>query len=177
MTTDQSLSLLFSRRAWYKVSGINENTARVYKKRFLENSLELETRMKILRMAGFRLVQEMKWEENCDPQQIRKELTAKLHKLMAFRSDEPESVNQKQDDVLIEQVLLHLDFDDIRLLFRLFPKNEIKRVWKAKLLRQEPDLHGLNRLFDFLFFGIKDPDRYIRNDKRKWNQSLNERSC
>ena len=175
MTTDQSLNLLLSRRAWYNGSGINENTARVYKKRFLENSLELETRIKILRAAGYRLVQEMKWEETRDPQQIRKALSSKLHRINAFWSYEPASVKQIPDDVLIEKVLEHLDIEDIRLLFLLFPKKDIKRVWKEKMLRQEPDLHGLNRLYAFLFFDIKDPDKYIRNYKSRWNKKLNER--
>jgi hypothetical protein len=175
MTTDQSLNQLLSRRAWYKGSGINENTARVYKKRFLENSMELETRIKILRAAGFRLVQEMEWEENFDPGQIRNELSSKLHRMIAFWSYEPSRIKQISDDVLIEKVLVHLDIEDIRHLFLLFPKKEIKRVWKEKMLRQEPDLHGLNRLYAFLFFDIKDPDRYIRNYKSKWNKKLNER--
>ncbi len=175
MTTDQSLSQLLSRRAWYKGSGINENTARVYKKRFLENSLEMETRIKILRTAGFRLVQEMKWEESCDPQQIRIELTAKLHKIKAFWSYDPIRIKQIPEDVLIEKVLMHLDIEDVRLLFRLYSKKEIKQVWKEKMLRQEPGLNGLNRLYAFLFFDIKDPDRYIRDYKRQWSKSLNGR--
>ena len=71
MTTEQSLQKLFSKRAWYKDSGIKESTARVYKKRFLENRLEIETRIKILKACGFKLVQEMQWEKQTDHEKIK----------------------------------------------------------------------------------------------------------
>ena len=40
LTTDQAIEKLVSRRGWYKDSGLKGTTARVYKKRFLENKLE-----------------------------------------------------------------------------------------------------------------------------------------
>lgn len=63
MTTEQALNTLFSERAWYKDFGIKESSTRSYKKRFLEGRLELETQMKILKVSGFRLVQQMRWEK------------------------------------------------------------------------------------------------------------------
>jgi hypothetical protein len=63
MTTEQALTTLFSERAWYKDFGIKESSARSYKKRFLEGRLELETQMKILKVCGFRLVQQMQWKK------------------------------------------------------------------------------------------------------------------
>jgi hypothetical protein len=68
-----------------------------------------------------------------------------------------------QDEVLIEKTLLHLDIDDVKSLFMLFPQSRIKALWKEKMLSQEPMYHQLNRLYAFLFFNLKDPDRYIRN--------------
>jgi len=64
MTTEQALNKLFSERAWWKNSGINESSARSYKKRFLEGKLEMETQIKILNTCGFRMVQQMQWENN-----------------------------------------------------------------------------------------------------------------
>ena len=32
---------------------------------------------------------------------------------------------------------------------------------------QEPMYHGLNRLYAFMLFGLKNPDRYIRDYKNK----------
>jgi hypothetical protein len=63
MTTEQALNTLFCQRAWYKAFGIKESSARSYKKRFLEGRLELETQIKILKISGFRLVQQMQWEK------------------------------------------------------------------------------------------------------------------
>jgi hypothetical protein len=172
MTTEQSLQKLFSKRAWYKDSGIKESTARVYKKRFLENKLETKTRIKILKACGFKLVQEMQWEEQTDHEQIKNALSDMLHRENAFWSYDPSSTSHIPDDKLIEMVLLHLDIDDINSLFRLFNKKRIKTIWKEKMLSQEPFYHGLNRLYAFLFFNIKDPDRYIREMTNKRYQSI-----
>jgi len=60
MTTEQALINLFSERAWWKNSGINESSARSYKKRFLEGRLEIE----ILNICGFRMTQQIEWEKS-----------------------------------------------------------------------------------------------------------------
>lgn len=55
-------------------------------------------------------------------------------------------------DTLIEKGLLHLDFEDIPLLFDLWSKTHIKRVWKQRLLTQGKRLNTLNLLLELLFF-------------------------
>jgi len=62
--------------------------------------------------------------------------------------------------------------DDILLLFRLFPKKKIQAVWKEKVLSQEPLYHRLNRLYAFLLFDLKDPDRFIRDCVHKRFKSI-----
>jgi len=104
--------------------------------------------------------------------QLHKELIKKLHKEHAFWSYDNDHINEIPDDVLIEKVLLHLDIEDIKVLFKLYPKVKIQRVWKEKMLSQEPMYHGLNRLYSFLLFNIKNPDRYIREHKNKRYKSL-----
>ncbi|MBI4649470.1 MAG: hypothetical protein HY738_23440 [Bacteroidia bacterium] len=69
--------------------------------------------------------------------------------------------NMIPDEALIEHTLIWLDLDELFALFRIFPKSCIKKVWKDKILRQEPMYHDLNRLCAFLLFNIKDPDKYI----------------
>src|SRR4030042_3968803 len=128
MTTEQSLDRLFRKRAWHKNSGIKESTARVYKKRFIDNTLEMETRINILKACGFKLVQEMQWEEEVNREQIKANLTDKLHREGVFWFYDPGSTTQITDDILIEKVLLHLDINDITDIFRLFSRRRIQAV-------------------------------------------------
>jgi hypothetical protein len=104
--------------------------------------------------------------------QLHNGLIKKLHKEQAFWSYDKSYIKLIPDNILIEKVLLHLDIDDIKILFKLYPKIKIQRVWKDKMLSQEPMYHGLNRLYSFLFFNIKHPDRYIREHKNKRYKSL-----
>jgi hypothetical protein len=175
MTTEQSLKTLFSKRGWHKNSGINESTARVYKKRFFEKRLEIETQIKILESCGYKVIQEMVWEEQRDTAKMRSYLTEKLKKESAFWSFDPASLYEVSNEMLIEKVLLHLDIDDVNLLFKLFQKREIMKIWKEKILSQEPMNHQLNRLYLLLYFDIKDPDRYIHSYLNRKQKTFNER--
>jgi len=175
MTTEQSLKALFARRAWHKNSGINESTARVYKKRFLEKRLEMETQIKILESCGYKVIQEMQWEEQRDPVKLRSYLTDKLKKESSFWSFDPASLYEISDEILIEKVLLHLDIDDVNLILKKKKKREIMKIWQEKILSQEPMNHQLNRLYLLLYFDIKDPDRYINNYLNRKQKAFNER--
>jgi hypothetical protein len=107
-----------------------------------------------------------------DNQQIHNDLLHKLIKEHIFWSYDNYDIGQISEETLISKVLLHLDIDDILSLFKLFPKRFIQQVWKKEMLSQEPLYHGLNRLYAFLFFDIKNPDRYIRDFKNKRYKSL-----
>jgi len=63
MTTDEALKQLFSQRGWHKGTGFNESSARSYKNSFSKGKLVMETKIKILKACGFKLVQEMNWEK------------------------------------------------------------------------------------------------------------------
>ena len=104
--------------------------------------------------------------------QLRIELTEKLKKEHAFWSVEPSSLPVIPDEVLIEKTLLHLDIEDVKSLFMLFPLSRIKALWKEKMLSQEPMYHQMNRLYAFLFFNLKDPDSYIRNYVNQKHRSI-----
>ena len=103
---------------------------------------------------------------------IHKVLISKLEKEHAFWSFSNVDISKISDDELIAKVLLHLDIDDIFSLFKIYPKRTIQNIWKEKLVAQEPLYHGLNRLYAFLFFNIKHPDKYIRDYKNKRFKSL-----
>jgi nitrogen-specific signal transduction histidine kinase len=104
-------------------------------------------------------------------EQLYNTLVEKLHNRCVFWSYDV-TLNRIPDDILIEKVLLHLDIDETLSLFTLYPKKQIKRVWKENILSQEPMYHGINRLYCWFLFGIKDPDRYIRENRNKHYKSL-----
>lgn len=172
LTTDLSLEKLFSRRGWHKNSGINGSTARVYKKRFTEHGLEMETRIKILEACGYKKVQEMMWEDDKKEERIKADLIQKLHDEKAFWSFSKSSITYIPDKLLIEKVLLHLDIDSINSIFKLYPKKMIRNIWKEKMLSQEPLYHQLNRLYSFMYFDVRNPDRFIRDFKNKKYKSI-----
>ena len=104
----------------------------------------------------------------------KKYLFGRLKKENAFWSYAPASVLLKNvdDDTLIEKVLLHLDIDDINRLFAIYPKAKIKSVWRTRLCPHEPYYNGLNRLFAYIYFDIKNPDRYIKRQSRQHIKKL-----
>ncbi len=66
------------------------------------------------------------------------------------------------DDVLIEKTLIYLDLDDINQLFKLFSSKKIKQVWRNRMVTQDDYYHTLNKLLAWMYFDIKNPDRYIK---------------
>ena len=66
------------------------------------------------------------------------------------------------DEELIVNGLLHLEFEDMPMLFEAFPYRQIKHVWQQRMLPY-PDYYGtLNMLLAALFFHIKSPKKYFR---------------
>ena len=108
--------------------------------------------------------------------QLRKRLEKKLLEENAFGSYDKSSIGIIPDNEFIEKVLLHLDIEDVQALFLLFPKKQIQKVWQDGVLSHEPLYHNLNRLYAFLLFDIKHPDRYIRFYKNKRIKSIYERT-
>ena len=103
---------------------------------------------------------------------LRKRLEKKLIDENAFWSYDKSSIKIIPDNEFIEKVLLHLDIEDVQSLFSLFPKRKIQKVWQELVLSHEPLYHNLNRLYAFLLFDIKNPDRYIRYYKNKHIKSI-----
>ena len=70
----------------------------------------------------------------------------------------PESLD---DDAVIEAALVHLDLEDLPLLFGIWSKAHIKRVWKERLVSQGKRMNVLNYILAVKLFGINNPDKYI----------------
>lgn len=82
------------------------------------------------------------------------------------------SIDHIPDDVLIEKTLIHLDMPEIKILFDIFPKNKIKRVWREQLVPRGDYLKTLNRFFAWYLFGIKKPDTYLKSMETRYFNSL-----
>jgi hypothetical protein len=65
------------------------------------------------------------------------------------------------DRILIEKVLIYLDVGDINSLFMIFPFKTIKEVWRNEVVIQNPIYYSLNLLLAYLYFHIKNPEKYI----------------
>ena len=67
------------------------------------------------------------------------------------------------DDILIEKTLIYLDLDEIKVLFELYGKQKVKRVWLERLVPQGDYLYTLNRFFAWFYFRVKKPDMYVKS--------------
>lgn len=104
---------------------------------------------------------------------VKQELLAKLKQEHCFWSYNAGSIQDIPDDILIEKTLLHLDLEDINLLFQIYPFKKIKQVWLDYLIPQEEYLYTLNRFFAWYYFKMKKPDVYIKSmATRHFNKML-----
>jgi len=109
MTSEQALTELFKKRAWYKNYRLKESTARAYKKRFLGKTLEIETQIKILSLCGFKLVQEMQWEKENTTSQKKLNISPR-----AFWDTDFNKLNtQTQKEFIIRRVFERGRWDDV----------------------------------------------------------------
>ena len=117
--------------------------------------------------------------ENLDNKQvIKNNLLNSLKKLNAFWSYDISSVSKNtiSDDMFIEKSLVHLDIADLKKLFLIFPYKKIQEIWKNQLCTQEPHYHELNTMLAYLYFNIKNPERYLKVISNKRLKSLKQRS-
>ncbi|MCC8142840.1 MAG: hypothetical protein LUD02_12390 [Tannerellaceae bacterium] len=89
----------------------------------------------------------------------------------AFWSYEKDSCRNLDDRNLIKYVLIHLDIEDINLLFRIYPKSKIKKIWLEELVPQGDYLINMNLCFAVLYFNIKKPKQYLKSlETRHFNK-------
>ena len=95
--------------------------------------------------------------------EIKQTLLEKLKQEHCFWSYNESSIKEIPDDLLIEKTLLHLDLDEINLLFQIYSYRKIKRVWLECLIPQQEYLYTLNRFFAWYYFKAKKPDAYLKS--------------
>lgn len=101
-------------------------------------------------------------------------LVDKLKEQKAFWSYEQVSnIPDISESFLIEKVLLLLDLEEINILFKIYDKETIRKVWEQNILSQEPYYHGLNKFIAWYYFDIENEDDYIKNFITERNNNLN----
>jgi len=109
---------------------------------------------------------------------VRSNLLNTLKKMNAFWSYNASDISKTtiSDELFIEKSLVHLDIAELKKLFSLFPYQKIKEVWKNQLCTQEPYYHELNTMLAYLYFDIKNPNRYLKTISKRNIKSLKQRS-
>ena len=59
------------------------------------------------------------------------------------------------DEELIEKCFTVLDMDDIDLMFELYPRKRIQKVWREQMAIQGEYMRMLNIMIAMYYFGIK----------------------
>ena len=102
---------------------------------------------------------------------VDKEILSK--KLIERKSFWSIKINQEiPDDILIEKTLIYLDIEDINKLFTLYPRKRIKQVWRNRIVTQGDYYHSLNKLLAWMYFDVKNPDKYIKTTISKHIKQL-----
>ena len=80
------------------------------------------------------------------------------------------------DDSVIEASLVHLDLEDLPLLFGIWSKAHIKKVWKERLVSQGKRMNIHNYILAVKLFAIENPDKYLsRYSKQDYTSPLSEK--
>lgn len=98
---------------------------------------------------------------------VRNELVERLRKVNAFWSYAHADAMCISHEVLIEKKFVRLDIPDIPLIFNLFQKPYVKTVWKEQMAVQGNCLFDLNVMIAMLYFGIKQPEKYLGRIERE----------
>ena len=109
---------------------------------------------------------------------LKNSIFLSLKKMNAFWSYNLSDISEEtiSDEMFIEKSLVHLDIDDLKKLFLLYPHKKIREVWKKQLCIQEPYYHELNTMLAYLYFNIKNPSRYLKTISNKNLKSLKQNS-
>lgn len=115
---------------------------------------------------GVLLKMQVEERVNTYKQGIKNKLFEKLRKVNAFWSYAEVSAERVPDEELIEKTFVSLDLGDIALLFELYQRDYIRKVWKHKMAIQGDYLYNLNVMIALYYFDIKQPEKYLRRVER-----------
>lgn len=92
----------------------------------------------------------------------KRHLVRHLKKANAFWSYNLDSIKDVPDDILVELVMLHLDLDDINILFDIYPYEFVKKAWIKNVVAQGEMYYVLNKFFAWYYFKMKKPGVYVK---------------
>ncbi|MBR6369629.1 MAG: helix-turn-helix domain-containing protein [Bacteroidaceae bacterium] len=115
----------------------------------------------------FLVEKELKGKQMKSKQEKRMQIMEKIKNNGGFWSYSgiPEHID---DDSVIEASLVHLDLEDLPLLFGIWSKAHIKKVWKERLVSQGNRMNILNYILAVKLFAIQNPDKYITRYARPY---------
>lgn len=103
----------------------------------------------------------------------KKHLIRRLKKANAFWSYDQDSIKDVPDDILVELVMLHLDLEDINILFDIYPYVFVKKAWIEHVVAQGEMYYVLNKFFAWYYFKMKKPGAYVKSmATRELNKKL-----
>jgi len=100
-------------------------------------------------------------------QALRNHLCEQLAAKNAFWSYDVNSFNDIPNNELIEKCFTVLDMDDIELMFELYPRKQIMKVWREQMAIQGDYMRMLNIMIAMYYFGIKEPESYLEKAERQ----------
>lgn len=103
---------------------------------------------------------------------LRKQLYESLVAKNAFWSYKAQAMENIPDKLFIEKCLMTLDEQGIEMLFELFPRKRIRRVWRERMAIQGDHMLTLNVAIATKYFGIKEPERYLARAEQIQTQKL-----
>lgn len=98
---------------------------------------------------------------------LKQELVELLNNVNAFWSYANITVDNISDEELIEKVFIYLDMKEISLLFELYPRDYVAKIWRENMAIQRDYLFDLNVMIAMFYFDIKQPEKYLKNIERK----------
>ena len=99
--------------------------------------------------------------------ELKRELAGKLLKVNAFWSYANVSADNIPDEEMIEKTFISLDLSDIALLFELYQRDYIRKVWRNGMAVQGDYLFSLNVMIALYYFDIKQPEKYLRRIEKE----------
>ncbi|MFV0553594.1 MAG: hypothetical protein ACK5LR_02710 [Mangrovibacterium sp.] len=107
-----------------------------------------------------------------DKKKLKDVLVESLLKVNAFWSYANVASSAIPDEELIEKTFIHLDLKDIAVLFELYSRNYIRKVWRERMVVQGDYLFSLNVMIALFYFDIKQPEKYLHRVEQEYFRKL-----